>query len=277
MGISMESEPPPGAPWDLPWSECPLALVDLETTGPDASLDQVVEVAILRVEGGAVVDQLESLVRSTRPMDPVAQGMHGIVSEALARAPTFQDLVPTVDRLLAGAVPVVHGASLDRPLVDQGLVAAGLAPRMEHLLDTATLARRAFHAQGYSLARLCRALGLGSYRWHRAGQDVRALQRLLGRVTAALRPETARDLWEVRVGQRGTVRVRRSLAQALQALAGSGRTVELVVRRPGSGPRNLQAQVLTWEAPYALLAPPGGRVQSVRADRLLRIDELPDH
>lgn len=251
-----------------------MALVDLETTGPDPFRDEVIEVAVLRVERGVTVDALESLVRSDRPMDPVAQGMHGLVTEALARAPTMVELLPRVESLLEGAVPVVHGASLDRPLLDRCLVAAGRPPRMEHLLDTAVLARRAFHARSYSLAKLCRALGLGAFRWHRAGEDARALKRLLGRVAAALLPASARDLWEVRVGQRGAVRVRSHLAHTLASLVTSGQPAELALRRPGSGPVSLRARVLSWEAPYALLEPPGGRVVSVRGDRILRIEAL---
>ena len=36
--------PPAGEPWDLPLAEAPLAFVDLEMTGLDASKDRVVEV-----------------------------------------------------------------------------------------------------------------------------------------------------------------------------------------------------------------------------------------
>lgn len=265
-------DPPPGPPWDLPLGECAFACLDCEMTGTDPARDAILEVAVVRVVGGRVVDTFESLVRSDVSCDPGALALHGLGPDVLADAPTFAEVAPRLSEALAGAVVVAHAPDLDVAFLDRAFEAAGRPERMRFALDTLTLARRAVHAKGYGLSSLAAKLSLGDFRWHRAGDDARATAALLAHLVAVFRPATARDLWDVRVGQIGPPRVRASFDALFSRMAGTGKPITLVLRTPGSDPVTLRGRVDRWTKPHLLLAlgAKGRRgLRIVRADRVL--------
>lgn len=272
----LPDDPPPGGPWDAPFARCPFALIDCEMTGPDPARDALLEVAVLRVEGGAVIDSLESLVHTETPSHPHALALHGITPEALVDAPRFEALAPRLEALLAGAIPVMHGADLDVVFLNGAYEPLAGAPLLGPVLDTVLLARRVVHTRTYGLSALATRLSLRARRWHRAGEDVRAVHDLFAHVTGVLRPETARELWEVRVGQDGPARVRGSFEQLFARMQGSRRAVSLLVRTPGHDPTTLVARIERWSPPYLHLAT-GQRgangVRVLRADRVLFAEE----
>src|SRR5258708_15529425 len=105
-------EPPPGPPWDLPVEHAPLAFVDLEMTGLDATRDFVIEVCIDRWRGAAHEGSLESLVNPPARAGKSAE-VHGIDEAALASAPAFDAIASDVARILDGAIFVAHAAEYD--------------------------------------------------------------------------------------------------------------------------------------------------------------------
>lgn len=265
-------DPPPGPPWDDALSACAFACLDCEMTGTDPARDAIVEVAVVRVAGGRVVETFESLVRTEVSCDPGAFALHGIGPEALADAPAFGDVAPRLARLLDGAVVVAHAPELDVAFLDRAFESVGRPERLRFALDTLTLARRAVRAHTYGLSSLCAKLSLGEFRWHRAGEDARATAALLAHLVSVFRPVTARDLWDVRVGQLGPPRVRASLDALFARMAGTGKPITLVLRTPGSDPVTLRGRVDRWARPHLLLAL-GARgrrgLRIVRADRVL--------
>lgn len=265
-------DPPPGAPWDTAIELCPFACIDCEMTGTDPSRDALVEVAVVRVVGSEVATVFESLVHTDVACDPAALALHGIRAEALSAAPTFESIADQLASALRGAVVVGHGPELDVAFLDRAFESAGRPERMRAVLDTLTLARRAVHARSYALSSLAKKLSLGEFRWHRAGEDARATAELLKHLVTAFRPKTARDLWDVRVGQLGPVRVRASLDALFARAAGSGRMLTLIVRTPGRDPFTLRGRIERWSAPHLLFSPgtKGRRgLRILRADRVL--------
>ncbi len=265
-------EPPPGPPWDAPVDACTFACLDCEMTGTDSARDAILEVAVVRVVGGRVVGAFESLVRTEVSCDPGALALHGIGPDALADAPTFEDVAPRLAEALSGAVVVAHAPDLDVAFLDRAFESAGRPERLRFALDTLTLARRAVHAKTYALSSLAAKLSLGEFRWHRAGQDARATAALLAHLVSVFRPATARDLWDVRVGQAGPPRVRASFDALFSRMAGTGKPITLVLRTPGSDPVTVRGRVDRWARPHLLLAL-GARgrrgLRIVRADRVL--------
>ena len=60
-----------------------IAFVDLETTGCDAAVDRICEVAVHRIEPGGNAIRWSSLVQPRVPVGPSAR-IHGISDEDLA-------------------------------------------------------------------------------------------------------------------------------------------------------------------------------------------------
>ncbi len=86
----------------------------METTGaPNPVVDRVTEIAILRVEGGQLVERWSSLVKPGMPIPPSIQGFTGITDAMVAAAPPFAELADGVRALLADCVFVAHNARFD--------------------------------------------------------------------------------------------------------------------------------------------------------------------
>jgi len=268
--------PPAGPPWDLPIAEAPLAFVDLEMTGLDAARDRVVEVCIERVVGGERQKLLSSLVDPGERVGGAAH-VHGLDAAALAGAPRFEAIAGEVLAILEGAILVAHAAVWDVRFIAAELVRAAIGTRIEHWLDTLVLARRAFAFHSYSLDALCRELAIDRGLAHRAESDVRAMRTVFDRCVAVLAPSSARDLWEVRVGER---RARQAIVDACEAAAKHGAPVVITYRPARRPPETLSMVLLEVRSD---LDPPGvvgyqlpgrGRRQ-LRADRILRVDPAP--
>jgi DNA polymerase-3 subunit epsilon len=268
-------DPPPGSPWDDPLAEAPLCFVDLEMTGLRADTDRVIEICVERVRGDHLEGSLSSLVRP----DGGAFGnahIHGIELAELSTAPTFAELAPRIEALLAGGIVVAHAAIWDVAFLEAELARAGRAGaacRIPHYLDTLALSRRAFAFPSHRLSSLCEELGIVRARAHRAADDVGALREVFRRVLAVLAPHTPRDLWHVRVGQR---HARPDvIAEATAALA-RGAPVAIRYRPARRGVEELIFQVTgvrtELDPPRVLgyLLPSRGR-RELRADRILAI------
>jgi DNA polymerase-3 subunit epsilon len=268
--------PPPGPPWDLAVPDVPLAFVDLEMTGLDFARDRVVELCVERVQGGARKAFVCSLVDPGERVGGAAH-VHGIDAEALAGAPRFEAIAPQVLTALDGAILVAHAAVWDVRFLTAEFARAGIEFRLDHWLDTLVLARRAFKYDSHSLGALCEKMGILRGQAHRAESDVRVLRAVFDRCVAVLSPASARDLWEVRVGER---RARQAIVDACEAAVEHGAPVVLTYRAARRPPEPLTMVLLEVRSD---LDPPGvvgyqlpgrGRRQ-LRADRILRIDPAP--
>ncbi len=268
--------PPPGAPWDLPVRDTPWVFIDCEMTGIDPARDAVIEVAARRMRGEVEEGSLDTLVRAEVPSAPAAQAAHGIDHALLGDAPAFIEVLPALEALLDGAVPVLHGAALDRVFLNRAFASHGSPARIQQVIDTVLLSRRAVLAKSYRLASVCDHLGLPPRRWHRAREDVLAVQEVFHRVSSLLRPESARDLWQVRAGVRAPTLVRDAVARAL---SGAGnRPLAVLVRQPGRTPKRVIGRIIRWDAPHLTLGlGASGRYRGVsilRADRVLSVEVL---
>ncbi|HEX8791894.1 MAG TPA: 3'-5' exonuclease [Polyangiaceae bacterium] len=269
--------PPPGPPWDLPVSQAPLAFVDLEMTGLDASRDRVVEVCVERVVGGQRDGGVCTLVDPGGERVGGAAHVHGLDAAALAGAPSFAAVAPQVVAALEGAILVAHAAVWDVRFLVAELRRVGIDARIDHWLDTLVLARRAFAFHSYSLDALCRELTIDRGQAHRAESDVRALRVLFDRCVGVLAPVSARDLWEVRIGER---RARQAIVDACEAAVKHGAPVELTYRAARRPPEPMTMVLLEVRSDldpprvvgYQL---PGRGRRQLRADRILRIEPAP--
>jgi DNA polymerase-3 subunit epsilon len=94
--------------------EAPLFL-DTETTGLGPR-DEIVEICILDSGGKPLMDQL---VRPKRHISHDASRLHGITDAHVAGAPTWPELFPQVQELLAGKLVAAYNADFDRRMLLQ--------------------------------------------------------------------------------------------------------------------------------------------------------------
>lgn len=215
------------APLGAPLGAVPFAVVDVETTGGAAwSGHRIIEIAIVEVKGGRIVDEFETLVNPGRNVPVGVRVLTGIDDQMVAVAPYFDHVADQIYDRLRGRVFVAHNVTFDWSFVSQELVrAVGDAPRAPRLC-TVRMARRLVPAlRRRNLDELTRHFGLEVHARHRAHGDALATARVLLRLLDEARGRGIDDLatleWYLkRRRQRG----RADPAQTALALPGYGRT-----------------------------------------------------
>jgi DNA polymerase III subunit epsilon len=160
-------------------------VLDVETTGLQASRQRIIEIAIVRFRGGEPVSMWESLCQPGRRVPDYIVKLTGIDDVMLEGAPRFADLAPTVVELLRGAVVVGHNVEFDLAFVNEELKRANHVPVVNERLDTLAMASRLLPGlRKPTLQAVAAKLGLdhGSRERHRAGRDAA----LTGTIAVAL-------------------------------------------------------------------------------------------
>ena len=162
----------------------PVACVDLETTGGTAESHRIIEVGIVLLDGGVVVEQWSSLVNPARRIPSSIEAFTGITNDMVADAPGFADLRDEVRRRLAGRLFVAHNARFDYGFVRSEFRRLGerfAAP----VLCTVRLSRALHDAPGrHNLDALIERHGLECADRHRALGDAAVLPPLLAALEA---------------------------------------------------------------------------------------------
>jgi DNA polymerase III epsilon subunit-like protein len=228
------------------------AVFDCETTGTTPGEDEIVSLALVRLDpAGNEVARYARLVRPSRPIPAEATAVHGIGDEDVAGAPSFAELAPELFALLDGAVFVAHNAAFDLAMLRHAFAAAGRDYRPPGVACTLAAFRLLEPlAGGHGLAEICARHGIVLDDAHDARGDVLATVELLRLLLDdALAPETVeldrQALWRLR--SRGDTRpaspaqIRRvfGLARSAGLLAPEGgvdrdRVVSLVERVTGT-------------------------------------------
>lgn len=187
------------------------AVVDCETTGTDPGVDEIVSLAVLRLDpDGAETARYVSLVRPSCPIPAEATAVHGIGDEDVAASPSFAGIVPELLRLLDGAVLVAHNASFDLGMLQHAFAGAGVDYRPAGVACTLDAFRLLEPREpSHRLESICRRQGITLEDAHEALGDVVATAALLRvLLDAGLAPETVRldHLAYMRLRSRGDTR-----------------------------------------------------------------------
>ncbi|MCL6549509.1 MAG: DEDD exonuclease domain-containing protein [Acidothermus cellulolyticus] len=162
---------------DTPLRDVTFVVVDLETTGGAPGTGAITELAAVKVRGGEVLGELQTLVNPGRPIPPFITVLTGITDAMVAPAPPIDAVLPTFLEFAAGSVLVAHNAPFDVGFLRAACAAAGYDWPEFEVLDTARLARRVLtreEAPNCTLATLARVFRAKTTPNHRALADVYA-------------------------------------------------------------------------------------------------------
>jgi DNA polymerase III subunit epsilon len=99
---------------DAPWHELDIALLDVETTGRDASVDRVVELGIVVGRHGQVIARYNWLIHPGMSIPAEVSAIHGITDDMVADKPRFEAVASEVAQALRGCIPAAYNALFDR-------------------------------------------------------------------------------------------------------------------------------------------------------------------
>jgi DNA polymerase III subunit epsilon len=154
------------------------AIVDIETTGGNASGSRITEIAIIIHDGTSIIDRWETLVNPQKEIPFAIFALTGITNEMVSSAPIFDDISEKVLEMLTDRIFVAHNVNFDYSFVHHQLEEAGFKWTARKLCTVRAARKIRPGLLSYSLGRLCNALDIPLLNAHRAGGDADATVKL---------------------------------------------------------------------------------------------------
>ena len=159
--------------WPEKWIDLPLAVIDVETTGLDASTDRIIEIGIIRFEAGEVIETYGQLIDPGCDLPQEVTKITGIEQEDLKGKPSFADVAQEIWERLQGVGIVAYNLSFDRGFVAAELDRVGMEwPEDAPTMDPLIFARQFFKTSPRkNLGAIAAEMGIPLEEAHRATHD----------------------------------------------------------------------------------------------------------
>jgi DNA polymerase-3 subunit epsilon len=157
----------------------PYVVVDVETTGGRPGLHRLTEIGAVRMIGGEVVDEFQTLLNPQRSIPPNITRITNITNEMVAGAPLFVEVAEQFREFMGDAIFAAHNVNFD-----YGFISAEyemIDQRFKHPKICTCASMRRFYPghRSYSLKNLCRDFEIDLTSHHRALCDAKAAAELL--------------------------------------------------------------------------------------------------
>ncbi|MEP6799903.1 MAG: DEDD exonuclease domain-containing protein [Lapillicoccus sp.] len=152
-------------------------VVDLETTGGSASASAITEFGAVKVRGGVVLGEFQTLVKPNEPIPPFIQVLTGITDRMVAQAPRIGSVMPAFLEFARDTVLVAHNAGFDISFLKAAAAATDHEWPRFRVLDTVHLARQLVsrdECRNHKLSSLAVLFNATTTPDHRALHDARA-------------------------------------------------------------------------------------------------------
>ena len=172
-----------------PLAEVTFVVVDLETTGGSPAGAHITEVGAVKIRGGEVIGEFQTLVNPAEPIPAFISVLTGITDQMVAGSPRIDTVLPAFLEFARHSVLVAHNAPFDISFLKAAAMLTGHSWPAFRVVDTAHLARQLIskdEAPNRKLGTLAKLFGAGTTPDHRALHDARAtvdvLHALISRV-----------------------------------------------------------------------------------------------
>jgi len=155
-------------------------IVDFETTGSHPRHgDSIIQIGAVVIDDGHITDTYSTFVNPGKPIPPFITSLTGITDEMVEHAPSIEDVLPDLLRLLDGRTFVAHNAFFDLQFLQDALLSQGYYAFDGYVLDTVELARILLPMQGgYRLIELASDFDIEHENPHQADSDALATAQL---------------------------------------------------------------------------------------------------
>jgi DNA polymerase III epsilon subunit family exonuclease len=146
-----------------------VVVLDVETTGRDPKVADLIEIGAVRVRDGHVVDRFSTFVNPGRTI--FGAQMHGITDAEVAGAPVAREAAEKLLAFIAGAPVVGHNIGFDLGFLDAALGESGKFIAGGYF-DTLVIAREGYpDLESYKLGDVARFFGVSVETAHRGLAD----------------------------------------------------------------------------------------------------------
>ena len=164
------------------------AVVDIETSGLSLRRHRILQVAVVTVHDGVIVDEWSSLVKLRWPWQRVGpRAVHGIDRRMLRTAPDRRQVLQELAGRLDGTVFTAHNAAFDWSFIERAARRDRIALPQIQRLCTLRMSRRLDpdRTASHRLDDLCLRYDVSNTRPHHALYDAQATAAVLVHLLAA--------------------------------------------------------------------------------------------
>lgn len=175
-------------------------IFDLETTGISPNYDEVIEISALKVKGGEVVDEFNTLVNPGRKIPFGATKVNGITNAMVAEAPAFSHVLAEFLDFAEGLVLVGHNiARFDMKFIWRDAEQYFGEIPQNNYVDTLQVARKHLPKMDHHrLVDLAEHYGISSEGAHRALNDCYMNQKVYECMVSEMREAQKKRVEEAR-------------------------------------------------------------------------------
>lgn len=168
------------SPEDMLAPNAPFVVLDTETTGLDHKTEKLIELAAVKIIDGEIAETFHTLVNPQKPIRRSSFLIHGIPDEAVAEAPTIEEVLPKFLEFMGDLPYVAHSALFDYSFINEPHKAMFEGKRfLNHRIDTFEMYRSVFPDDpSHGLSSLLARFNFDSHVSHRALDDAMCLAKV---------------------------------------------------------------------------------------------------
>lgn len=92
-----------------------IVFLDLETTGLDASKNEIIEIGAIKIDEDGFEDNFQYFIKPSRPVSEKISSITGITNEMLSQANAIDSILPKLNQFIGSSTIVAHNAEFDLP------------------------------------------------------------------------------------------------------------------------------------------------------------------
>ena len=147
-------------------------VIDIETSGRDPHLDEIIEVAAIRYANDCEIARFQSLIKPENPVSDFIAELTCITNEMLADAPALESVLPEFRKFVGSDLLVGQNVSFDIRFIYDYSRFLNLEAFSNDYVDTLRIAKRVFpDLLNHKLETICERCGISNEGAHRAIVD----------------------------------------------------------------------------------------------------------
>jgi len=175
---------------EIQFENAEYCVFDFETTGTSAKFDKVIEIGIVKIHKGKIVDTFQSFINPGRQIPYSITLLTGITNSDVTDAPYFEELYPRIIKFIGDSILVAHHLNFDYSFLKQECLSANLEVPPNPSICTLKLAKRLFpELPSKSLGSLTRFFKIRHRSIHRGLGDAMATAKIFLKMFSYLRNE----------------------------------------------------------------------------------------
>lgn len=174
-----------------------IVVLDIETTGLHAHLDEIIEIGAVKLEGGNLTETFHSFIKPKGSIPPQITKLTGIDNTMTADAPDIETVLPQFLAFCGNAALAAHNASFDLGFLREQAKALNQS-LPGPVLDTLALARELLPGlKRYKLNLVAEHLSIPMKKHHRAVEDAETAAQILKRFLDMFQERGLRTLADI--------------------------------------------------------------------------------